>query len=508
MDKQRLNLQERSHPCVMWFRRDLRIDDQPTLQAAQKLSKGRVICVYCLDPREYESNEIGWPKCGAYRAQFLIETLTDLRSKLIRLGSNLIILRGRPEEVLVDLASRHGATHIVSQDPVSYDESEQIKRVQDQCVRENIEYREIEGATLYRVDRIPYELNALPTDFIRYRREVERESTPIPPEQAITKLLPLPLGVKPGPMLTLEDLGLSEFTPDPRTTLPFVGGEANGLKRLKDYLWDRRLIGYYYTARYALGGEQVTTKLSPWISLGCLSPRRIWYELLAFELKHGESLGIYQVIYQLILRDFLIFQSRKYGARFYQLNGLRGERPTVEDNQDIFGLWWQGYTGFPLVDACMRELATTGYLSPQGRLLVAGFLTQHLKLPWTWGASCFETLLIDYNPATTWGMFQSLAGVGVQLPIRALHPLEFGQKIDPEGAYVRYWVPELAHLPAEYIYEPYRLDEGHQAHYGVLLNQTYPYPVIAPPPLEGHLAQARQYEKTIDRVKERGQRQV
>ena len=139
MEKQRLNLQERSHPCVMWFRRDLRIDDQPVLQAAEKLSKGRVICVYCHDPREYESNEIGWPKCGAYRAQFLIESLTDLRSKLIRLGSNLIILRGRPEEVLVDLASRHGATHIVTQDPVSYDESEQIKRVQDQCVRENIE---------------------------------------------------------------------------------------------------------------------------------------------------------------------------------------------------------------------------------------------------------------------------------------------------------------------------------------------------------------------------------
>lgn len=109
------------------------------------------------------------------------------------------------------------------------------------------------------------------------------------------------------------------------------------------------------------------------------------------------------------------------------------------------------------------------------------FLTEHLKLPWTWGASCFETLLIDYHPATTWGSFQSLANVGFTLPLKPIHHVELGQRLDWEGAYVRYWLPSLSHLSHEIIYEPYLLTEEAQAQYGFILDQDYPYPVIAPP---------------------------
>jgi deoxyribodipyrimidine photo-lyase len=484
MDKKHLNLQERSHPALMWFRRDLRIDDQPALLAASKQSKGRVIPVYCLDPRTFGTNEIGWPKLGAYRARFLIEALTDLKSKLKRVGSDLIIRQGLPEEILPDLATKYGATHLFSHEAQSYEEDQTIEAVQDQCIRNAIEYCEIEGITLYHLDRTPFDLNTFPTNFIRFRRALERDSHPHPPELSIDKLLPLPLGLNSDPMPTLERLGLSSFTPDPRTIISFTGGEVHGLRRLKDYVWERRLLSFYHLARENLGGEQISTKLSPWINLGCISPRRIWYEGLAFEQKHGSSLGVYQLIYGLTLRDFFIFHARRYKQSFFKLEGIRNQKDAVKqwpENHELFGLFWQGYSGFPLVDACMRELGSTGYLSPQGRKVVGEFCTQHLKLPWTWVACCFETLLIDYCPATTYGWLQSFAGVGLQMNVRSRHHAELGSSLDQDAAYIRYWLPELANLPSEVIYEPYLMDEETQAYYGVILNQTYPFPLIPPP---------------------------
>jgi deoxyribodipyrimidine photo-lyase len=505
MDSSKRNIQQRAHPCVMWFRYDLRLDDNPALLAAEQYSKGRVLPVFCLNPDDYKHNLLGWPKMGAYRARFLMQALTDLRSKLKRIGSDLIILRGRPQEVLVDLAEAHGVTYIFSQEPQSFEESRLVKRVQSQCVRQNIEYKEVEGSTLYHSDKIPFELDDLPTDFIRFRRVVEKEISPNAPELAIKKLLPLPLHITVGRMPKMEDFNSNEYQTDPRTTLPFIGGEAHALKRLKDYVWDQRLLGYYHRAHVAFAGEQISSKLSAWINLGCLSPRRLWYEALAFELKHGDSLGVYQLIYHLTMRDFFIFQSRKYGESFYSLEGIRNEKKASEENQDLFAMWWQGYTGFPLIDAFMRELASTGYITVQGRKIVSQFLVHELKLPWTWGAACFQTLLRDYNPAITYGSYQSIAGVGFKLPGRAEHHADIGQRLDRDGAYVRYWVPALGYLPSECIYEPYLLNEEAQNYYGVILNQDYPYPVIAPPERPAPVVN-RDYQQILQERRERAQR--
>ena len=253
------------------------------------------------------------------------------------------------------------------------------------------------------------------------------------------------------------------------------------VKRLKDYVWERKLISYSSTTRQGLGGEQISTKLSAWVNLGCLSPRRIWYELLAFEAKHGGSQGVYQLIYHLTMRDFMIFHAKQMGEKLYQVEGLR-ELPKVwEEESERFAMWYQGYSGFPLIDAFMRELSTTGYISPRGRQIVSSFFVKQLRLPWTWAASCFETLLIDYHPAITWGAMQSVAGVGVDLPQVSDHPIESGYAVDWEGAYIRFWVPELASVPPEYIYQPHLLNEEQQAYLGLYLGQNYPHPIVSPP---------------------------
>jgi deoxyribodipyrimidine photo-lyase len=503
---QRLNIQERAHPSVVWFRRDLRLDDNCCLFEASKRSKGRVIPVYILDTREYEPNLLGWPRCGAYRAQFLIDALNDLRLKLKRLGSDLIVRIGPPEEILPTLAETQGATHLYTLEPQDAREAKVVRAVKDGCYCEGIEFVEIEGATLYDYSRIPFEPEELPKDFVEFRRKLEKDASPKPPELSINKLLPLPLGLRPGSIPKLESMNLTAFTPDPRSTISFVGGEAHGLRRVKDYFWDRKLLPYSYQARHGLAGEEISTKLSPWINLGCLSPRRLWYEALAYERKHGGSDGVYRLIYHLTLRDFMIFHARAMGDKLYDLEGLRGIPKVWEDDPDRFGYWWPGYSGFPLVDAFMRELNSTGYISQKGRQIVADFFVNHLKLPWTWAASCFETLLIDYHPAVTWGAFQSVAGVGVTIPGSPTHPIDSGYAVDWEGAYVRYWLPELAHLPTEVIYQPHLLNEEYQAYYGLALGQQYPYPLVTPtaPSERSPSPRERHHESIIGHLKRLG----
>lgn len=497
---QRLNIQERAHPSLVWFRKDLRLDDNRCLFEANKRSKGRIIPVYVLDPRDYEVNQLGWPKCGAYRAQMLLEALSDLRMKLKRLGSDLILRIGEPEEILPELADAQGVTHLYTLEPQDPREAASVLAVKEGCYREGIEFVEVEGATLYDLSRLPFELDDLPRQFIEFRRVVERDMTPRAPELAVAKLLPLPLNLRAGSLPKLETMNLAEFTQDPRSTLPFVGGEAHGLKRVKDYFWDRKLLPFAHHARNALAGEMNSPKLSSWLNLGCLSPRRIWYEALAYEAKYGGSQGVYQLIYHLTMRDFLILHARAMGERLFDVKGLREVPRVWEEDGERFAMWWQGYTGFPLIDAFMRELNATGYLSSRGRAVVAEFFVRQLNLPWTWAASCFETLLIDYHPAITWGMMQSVAGVGVSFPTRTYHPVEAGVSVDWEGAYVRYWVPELAHLPSEWIYQPHLLSEEYQAYYGVYLGQTYPAPIVPPLPSTDRspTLRERHHEKLMD----------
>ena len=483
----RRSLQPRADLCLMWFRRDLRLDDNAALAAACEAGRGRVLPVYCVDPREAGVGLFGLPKRSARAAQFLVESLTDLRSKLKRVGSDLLVRRGPPEELLLDVAQLYKASEIFTHEAQTPEEDEAIRAVEGACVREGVTLRVIEGGTLYHRARLPFErdLSDLPRDFLTFRRALERSSSPRAPALAISKLLPLPLGVSLGKIPTLAELGY-EGGEVGRSSGRVQGGEAQALRRLKEFVWEKRLLDQAHQARRAFAGEELSGRLAAWLNLGCLSPRRLWYEVLAFEGRFGQSLGVYQLIYHLMLRDFMIFHAQRGGGRLYEV-GLFGEgsAPRAESPEAValFDAWRVGRTGFPLVDACMRSLVATGELSSQGRGVVSRFLTGSLGLPWAWGASVFASLLCDYHPALTWGYFQAGAGVGVWLSDPPPHPVWAGRAVDWGGEFVRAWVPELSRLPPEVIYEPYLLDEAWQAHLQLQMGVDYPYPVVPPAPL-------------------------
>jgi len=498
-------LQQTARLSLLWFRYDLRVDDHPALTAAYHASKGRVVPVFIIDPRDLEPNELGWPGLGYQRALFLIECLTDLRSKLKRLGSDLIMLRGESERALVSFAERVGAAQVYTHEAMSAKEGTRVDIVRRALEREGVELSALEGPTLYHRSRTPFreDLSDLPRDFLSFRRALERSSAPRPPELPIPKLLPLPIGVSPGKLPTVGELGHELVKPDSRAELKWIGGEAQALKRLKAVIWERELLDHCHSKRRALSGEGTRPHLASWLNFGCLSPRRVWYEALAFEAKRGQSLGVYQLIYHLTSRDFLIFHAQRGRYALYDEAGLfpeEGSSPPPIAPQ-LFEAWWRGYTGFPLVDACMRSLAATGTLSPQGRLIAASFFVKQLGLSWRLGALCFESMLRDYCPAITWGWFQSLKGLGPEFSEPAVHPVWAGKTLDWEGSFVKRWVPELANLPSEALYEPYILDEQWQAHFGIQLGVTYPYPIVAPPPPPIPGAPARQ--RLLERVWQR-----
>jgi deoxyribodipyrimidine photo-lyase len=483
----RRSLQPRAELCVMWFRLDLRLDDNPALTAACEAGRGRVLPVYCIDPRDTGVGALGLPKRSARAAQFLIESLTDLRSKLKRVGSDLLVRRGPPEELLLDVAQLYRASQIFTHEAQTPEEEEALRAVEEACVREGVELKVVEGVTLYHRARLPFEgdLSDLPRDFFTFRGAVERSSSPRAPSLAVSKLLPLPLGVSLGKLPSLGDLG-HEGVELGKAQGRALGGEAQGLKRVKEYIWEKRLLDHAHRSRRALAGEELSARLASWLNFGCLSPRRLWYEALAFEGRHGQSLGVYQLIYHLMLRDFMIFHARRGGRRLYEgglFAPLSAPPPAAPEAMGLLMAWREGRTGFPLVDACMRSLGATGELSGQGRALVSRFLTGALGLPWGWGAEVFASLLCDYHPALTWGYFQAGAGVGVWLSDPPPHPVWAGRAVDWGGEFVRAWVPELARLPPEVIYEPYVLDEAWQVHLQFQLGVDYPYPVVPPSPL-------------------------
>ncbi len=482
----RRSLQPRADLCLMWFRLDLRLDDNAALAAACEAGRGRVLPVYCVDPRDVGAGALGLPKRSARAAQFLIESLTDLRSKLKRVGSDLLIRRGPPEELLLDVAQLYKATQIFTHEAQTPEEEEALAAVEEACVREGVELKVIEGVTLYHRARLPYAqgLTDLPRDFLRFRRDLERASSPRAPSLAISKLLPLPLGVSLGKLPSLAELG-HEGSEVAKAQGRQLGGEAQGLRRLKEYVWERRLLEHAHHARRSFAGEEISARLAAWLNFGCLSPRRLWYEALAFEARHGQSLGVYQLIYHLTLRDFMIFHAQRGGRRLYEGGLFSAAPPSPEPPEAVerFEAWCAGRTGFPLVDACMRSLAATGELSAQGRALVSRFLTGSLALPWGWGAAYFASCLCDYHPALTWGYFQAGAGVGVWLSDPSPHPVWAGRAVDWEGSFVRAWVLELAQLPPEVVYEPYLLDDAWQEHLQLRLGVHYPYPVVPPAPL-------------------------
>ncbi|XP_053323574.1 cryptochrome DASH [Spea bombifrons] len=478
--------------AICLLRNDLRLHDNEVLLWAHR-NADCVVPLYCFDPRSYGgTHHYNFPKTGPHRLKFFLESVRDLRSTLKKIGSNLILRRGKPEDVIEDLVTTLGSVSAVAlQEEATKEELDVENAVRLLCARRGIQFHTVWASTLYHHDDLPFrDISRLPDVYTQFRKAVEAQSKVRPTLQMPDHLKPLPPGLEEGGVPTHQDFGQEDPLTDPRTAFPCSGGETQALQRLGYYLWDTNLVASYKETRNGLIGMDYSTKFAPWLALGCISPRYVHEQIQKYERERTANQSTYWVIFELLWRDYFRFVALKYGRRIFFLRGLQQKSVPWKKDAKLFDAWKEGRTGVPFVDANMRELAMTGFMSNRGRQNVASFLTKDLGIDWRMGAEWFEYLLVDYDVCSNYGNWLYSAGIGNDpRENRKFNMIKQGLDYDGNGDYIRLWVPELQKIRTGDAHTPWALSDASLAHAEVSLGETYPFPVVTAPEWSRHINQ-------------------
>ncbi len=465
---------------LVWFRNDLRIEDNEILlEACEKAT--HIIPVYVFDQRYYQNTTYNTLKTGLFRAQFILESVNDLKNSLHFLGADLLVIKGKPEEVIPQIAQKYNAEVVYHHREVASEETEISTLVEDALWKLKINLKHFIGHTFYHKEDLPFPIKNIPDVFTTFRKKVEREST-VRPCFLVPNKIVVPNNLEPSAMPTLTDLGFNACADD-LAKANFKGGESEGLKRLKYYLWDTDFLKKYKLTRNGLLGMDYSSKLSPWLSAGCLSPRSIYWEIKKYERERGANDSTYWLIFELLWRDYFRFMFKKHGTKYFLEEGFKNKTQDIAENQlQLFEAWKNGQTGIPFIDANMIELNKTGFMSNRGRQNVASFLIKDLKVNWVLGAAYFEEKLIDYSPSSNWGNWAYIAGVGNDpREDRYFNIIKQATDYDPKAEFVKHWLPQLKNIPHSKIHALYNLPVVELANYGVVLGDNYPNALVALP---------------------------
>ncbi|NEU70225.1 DASH family cryptochrome [Spirosoma agri] len=470
---------------IHWFRNDLRLHDNAALyQACQDAQ--RVLPVFIFDPASIEVlPDINVPKAGSHRTRFLLESLADLRRSLRLQGSDLVIRLGDPGQVLAELVRQHQVSAIYAGQEATSEEIQLEERVQQALQPLGVPLKLFWMLSLYHLDDLPFDVSELPDAYRDFRKGCEKQAT-VRDEVPMPSLPTLPQ-IAVGRLPTLKVMGLKPPKTDRRAVIHFVGGETSALHRVATYFWERDQLRNYKYTRNQLLGEDYSSKFSVWLANGCLSPRRVYWEVRRYEAERKKNISTYWLIFELIWRDYLRFQAARQGFRIFLASGPRNV-PTRgwKKDYDRFAKWAAGQTGIPFVDANMRELNATGFMSNRGRQNVASLLLHRGEKPdlsvwWPWGAAYLESQLIDYDPASNWGNWNMVAEVGADAHgDRYFNIYTQATRYDPQGEYVKRWCPELAQVPADKLHLLSLNSAQDLASWGVELGVTYPFPLVNP----------------------------
>ena len=464
---------------LLWLRNDLRLHDHEALSdaLADAGPDGRLVALYCVDPRAFADTRWGFPKAGAFRAQFLVEALADLRASMRARGGDLVVRVGAPADVIPEIVAAHGIGSVSVHEEAMREELDDEAAVRD-ALPAGVPIHGRWGHTLFHIDDLPMRVDALPRVFTEWRKRTEAQSRVRPELPAPERLPPLPDGLDAGDIPTVEALGLVPVDADPRAVMVFHGGETAALRRLDAYLWEGDHLKRYKETRNGLLGADYSTKFSPFLALGCLSPRHVYWQTQRYEAERVRNESTYWLTFELLWRDYFRFYGVHHGDRLFYVHGPKGERVDWNHDREPFEAWAAGETGVPFVDAAMREMNGTGYMSNRMRQNVASLLTKNLSVDWRLGAAWFESQLVDYDVTSNWGNWAYNAGVGADPRDRYFNLAVQARQYDPHGDYVRHWVPELASLPDAHIHAPEALPKAALQRYGVQLGHSYPHPMI------------------------------
>ena len=422
---------------LVWFRNDLRFSDHTGLAKACQNSK-RLFGIYCFDPKLFINNKLGFPKMNVYRAAFILESIKELKAELLKRNISLIVKIGEPNKVISEFIKDYKINSIYYQNEWTDEEISEEKALLNN-ISTDVEVQKYSDQFLYHPDDVDQSfVSDVFTTFRKYCeknlvvRDIVEPTYSFSRENLINE--------NQNNLPTLEDLGLNDFEMDSRTAFPFTGGCLSAKDRLNYYLWESKKVNFYKKTRNGLLGKDYSSKFSAWLANGSISSREIYWQIKNYEKDIMKNQSTYWMIFELIWRDFFKFISLKYGNKIFKIGGILDKDYTWSKDEDQFQNWIDGKTNEPFVNANMIELKSTGWMSNRGRQNVASFLSKELLIDWRWGASYFESMLIDYDVHSNYGNWMYVSGVGNDPRDRKFNIKFQADRYDPNNKFQNLWL--------------------------------------------------------------------
>ena len=451
--------------AVWWIRRDLRLTDNQALAAA--LAHGsQIVPVFIVDPQL-----LGSPYASDRRAAFLFGGLRALATAIAARGGTLIVRHGEPAAQLAALCRESGATAVFAERDYSPYAAAREARVAAALPVP----LHLTGGLVVRPPTDTLKDDGTPyTVYTPYSRRW-RQHAPL----QRSDILPAPERL-PGP----TGMASSELPePGEPSELSYEPGEQEAKRRLSAFVDGPDAPVFRYANQRNRPDLDGTAQISPYLRFGMISARLAALAAYTAIERAADADGRKSAdtwLAELIWREFYI--SILHHFPHVRRGSFRPEYDAVawENDAALFAAWRAGQTGYPIVDAAMRQLATTGWMHNRTRMVAASFLVKDLLIDWRWGERWFMQQLIDGDPAANNGGWQWTAGTGTDAApyFRVFNPVTQGQKFDPDGAFVRRWVPELQRVPDERLHEPWTMPRSEQTRAGCIIGSTYPAPIV------------------------------
>ena len=384
---------------LYWMTHDLRLDDNPALRLAAQSRELAFVTV--INPDWFTEGRYGTASMGKHRWQFLQQSLADLSDSLERRGCVLHLLRGDPVAVLAELIEQVQFQRVVTSRQFGCDEIAQLAALIERFP--DVTFSSVDTYTLFNFSGLPMPVSDIPETYSRFRRQAEKMAVEEP--RGMPARLPATIELNQG------CLGLGAVDTDSDPSQRLIGGEAAARAHAESY-FSGELPLSYKLVRNELDGWENSSKFSAWLNSGCLSVRRLADLISQYEQRWERNDSTYWLYIELLWREYFQWLALKIGKKLFLKNGSAAARVSGRFDADAFSAWCRGETRYPLVNACMKQLSATGYLSNRGRQIAASCLINELKGDWRHGAAWFESQLIDYDVAANWGNWQYLAGVG------------------------------------------------------------------------------------------------
>ncbi|WP_135442910.1 DASH family cryptochrome [Vibrio tasmaniensis] len=391
------------------FTNDLRINDNQLLHcAAQSVDK---LIYVIVEPTlvRFSADLAQEQSYGAHRQAFVSQSIANLESNLVKLGQQLVVIRSNhlepdtTEQTLSQIIATQHVTHFFANAHCGYDERLLIRSIQRQSP--NLVMCLPHHSTLFDSHELPFEFSKVPSSFTKFRKLVEHLDV----NRNETVISALPPAVRLASTSTISSF--SSPNDESAVISDYLGGEDAGLAHLDNYFSHDYALNYKQT-RNAFDGIENSTKFSPWLALGCVSPKTIYCHLKQFEADHGSNDSTYWIYFELLWREYFYWKCLSLGSSLFgetSNHKLDYSNSSATLNLNL-AKWKSGNTNYPIVDACMRQLNETGYMSNRGRQLAASCLIYELGTDWRHGAAYFESQLIDYDMASNWGNWAYIAG--------------------------------------------------------------------------------------------------